>query len=83
MTLRAGKSSQYRYYSCNRRGTERGSACPERNIRMGQLDDLFLDQLEKRVFRKDRVGANLNELTQLTTKNVEENHIEDKNFARN
>ena len=58
------------------------SACTGRNMPMCQLDDLILDQLDKRLFRKDRIGAILNELIQRTTKKIDGQHLEEKKLRQ-
>lgn len=82
MTLRTGKGGRYRYYTCNTRVTEGKTACTGRNIPMGKLDDLILQQLETRLFQKDRIGAILHELISRTTQKRDTLHTEEKGLRQ-
>jgi DNA invertase Pin-like site-specific DNA recombinase len=62
MTIRTGKGGRYRYYACNNRISEGTTTCKGRNVPMAQLDDVVLEQLEKRVFAPDRLKALLESL---------------------
>ena len=55
LTIRTGKSGQYRYYACSRRATRGETACPGRSIRMEKLDGIVLDALEQRVLSPERL----------------------------
>ena len=55
MTIRTGKSGQYRYYACSRRATRGETACTGRSIRMEKLDGIVLDTLEERVLAPERL----------------------------
>ncbi|GAA3908878.1 recombinase family protein [Sphingomonas limnosediminicola] len=55
MTIRTGKSGQYRYYACSRRATRGETACNGRSIRMEKLDGIVLDALEQRVLAPERL----------------------------
>lgn len=55
MTIRTGKSGQYRYYACSRRATRGETACTGRSIRMEKLDAIVLDALEERVLAPERL----------------------------
>ena len=55
MTIRTGKSGQYRYYACSRRATRGETACTGRSIRMEKLDGIVLDTLQERVLAPDRL----------------------------
>lgn len=55
MTIRTGKSGQYRYYTCSRRATRGETACTGRSIRMEKLDGIVLDALEQRVLAPGRL----------------------------
>ena len=55
LTIRAGKSGQYRYYACSRRATRGETACSGRSIRMEKLDAIVLDALEARVLAPERI----------------------------
>ena len=55
MTIRTGKSGQYRYYACSRRATRGETACTGRSIRMEKLDGIVLDALEERVLAPERL----------------------------
>ena len=59
MTIRTGKGGRYRYYSCNNRITKGSSACTGLSIRMEQLDELVVDELESRISQPDRIKAML------------------------
>jgi site-specific DNA recombinase len=55
MTIKTGKSGQYRYYACSRRATRGETACSGRSIRMEKLDRIVLDAVEERVLAPDRL----------------------------
>ena len=55
MTIRTGKSGQYRYYACSRRATRGETACTGRSIRMEKLDGIVMDALEERVLHPQRL----------------------------
>ena len=55
LTIRTGKSGQYRYYACSRRATRGETACPGRSIRMETLDRSVLDALEERIVAPERL----------------------------
>ena len=57
MTIRTGKGGRYRYYSCNNRITKGSSACQGLSIRMEQLDEIVVNELETRISRPDRIKA--------------------------
>jgi site-specific DNA recombinase len=55
LTIKTGKSGQYRYYACSRRATRGETACTGRSIRMEKLDGIVLDALEQRVLAPERL----------------------------
>lgn len=55
LTIRTGKSGQYRYYACSRRTTRGATACPGQSIRMEKLDATVLDALERRLLQPERL----------------------------
>jgi site-specific DNA recombinase len=55
MTIRTGKSGQYRYYACSRRATRGETACTGRSIRMEKLDSIVLEVLEERILAPERL----------------------------
>lgn len=55
MTIRTGKSGQYRYYACSRRATRGETACTGRSIRMEKLDGIVLEALAERVLAPERL----------------------------
>jgi len=55
MTIKTGKSGQYRYYACSRRATRGETACTGRSIRMEKLDRIVLEAVEERVLAPDRL----------------------------
>jgi site-specific DNA recombinase len=55
MTIRTGKSGQYRYYACSRRATRGETACTGRSIRMEKLDAIVFHALEERVLAPGRL----------------------------
>jgi site-specific DNA recombinase len=57
MTIRTGKGGRYRYYSCNNRITKGSSACHGLSIRMEQLDEIVVSELESRICQPDRIKA--------------------------
>lgn len=56
MTIRTGKSGQYRYYACSRRATRGETACAGRSIRMEKLDGIVLGAVEERVLEPSRLA---------------------------
>ena len=60
MTIRTGKSGQYRYYACSRRATRGETACTGRSIRMEKLDSIVLSALEQKVLAPERLPELLN-----------------------
>jgi hypothetical protein len=55
MTIRTGKSGQYRYYACSRRATQGETGCAGRAIRMEKLDSTVLQVLEGKIVAPDRL----------------------------
>ena len=60
LTIRTGKSGQYRYYACSRRATRGETACTGRSIRMEKLDSIVLGALEQKVLAPERLPELLN-----------------------
>ncbi|WP_374631721.1 recombinase family protein [Ferrovibrio sp.] len=71
MTLRTGKSGQYRYYACSTCARKGKTACKGRAISMPLLDGLVMDQLCKVILAPDRVRKLLAELSARKTKGNE------------
>lgn len=57
MRLTYGKYARYRYYSCHSGMHRGGATCKGRSIPMQVLDDLVMEEMEKRVFAPDRLEA--------------------------
>ena len=55
LTIRTGKSGQYRYYACSRRATRGATVCAGQSIRMEKLDGLVLDALDRRLLQPERL----------------------------
>jgi hypothetical protein len=55
LTIRTGKSGQYRYYACSRRAARGETACAGQSIRMEKLDRSVLDALEDRIVAPGRL----------------------------
>jgi site-specific DNA recombinase len=55
LTIRTGKSGQYRYYTCSRRATRGETVCQGQSIRMEKLDGIVLDALERRLLQPERL----------------------------
>ncbi|MCW6506967.1 zinc ribbon domain-containing protein [Lichenifustis flavocetrariae] len=62
MMLRTGKSGQYRYLVCANRATKSVFACTAPELRMEQVDELVLSEVERRVLAPHRVKALLAKL---------------------
>ena len=62
MTLRTGTSKSgvvYRYYTCSKCATKGKSACKGRSIPMHKLDALVTEHLMERLFKPERLAADL------------------------
>ena len=55
LTVRTGRGGQYHYYSCRARVNMGAHTCNLRAIRREELDEIVIDQLIKRIFRRDRI----------------------------
>ena len=62
LTVRTGKGGRYHYYCCSARVNEGTTACGLPSIQRGQLDDVVLDALSERLFRRDRLAVVLQHL---------------------
>ncbi len=62
MTLRTGKSGQYRYYTCSSAATKGKASCKGRSIRMDALDGIVLTALEEKLLQPERLKAVLSSL---------------------
>ncbi|CCQ72455.1 Putative site-specific recombinase and resolvase superfamily protein [Magnetospira sp. QH-2] len=82
MTLRTGKGGRYRYYTCNTRATEGTSGCKGRNIPMGTLDAIILEQLENRLFKPNRLKALLATLMDRNRSHLEGLQEQAKTFRK-
>ena len=55
MTLRTGKSGQYRYYTCSTKARQGETGCKGRTVPMDKLDTLVADHLEQRLLQPKRL----------------------------
>jgi site-specific DNA recombinase len=55
MTLRTGKSGQYRYYTCCTKARQGGTGCKGRSIPMEKLDNLVAGHIEERLLQPERL----------------------------
>jgi len=55
MTLRTGKSGQYRYYTCATAARAGKTACKGRSAPMQKIDNLVLGELQRNVFAPERL----------------------------
>ena len=62
MTLRTGKGSRYRYYTCSTKARQGESGCRGLNVPMQKLDCAVVDHLEKRLLDPQRLAAMMNQL---------------------
>ncbi|MBI2742157.1 MAG: recombinase family protein [Rhodospirillales bacterium] len=57
MTIRTGKSGQYRYYACSTRARQGATACAGMAVPMEKLDELVASHLEERLLQPKRLEA--------------------------
>src|SRR5262245_19704077 len=55
MTLRTGKSGQYRYYACSTKARQGETGCLGRTVPMDKLDTLVADHIEQRLLQPARL----------------------------
>ena len=55
MTLRTGKSGQYRYYTCSTKARQGETGCKGRTVPMERLDTLVADHIEQRLLQPKRL----------------------------
>ena len=55
MTLRTGKSGQYRYYTCSTKARQGETGCKGRTVPMEKLDSLVADHIERRLLQPARL----------------------------
>jgi site-specific DNA recombinase len=55
MTLRTGKSGQYRYYTCSTKARQGDTGCKGRTVPMDKLDTLVADHIEQRLLQPARL----------------------------
>ena len=55
MTLRTGKSGQYRYYTCSTKARQGETGCKGRTVPMDKLDTLVADHIEQRLLQPKRL----------------------------
>jgi site-specific DNA recombinase len=55
MTLRTGKSGQYRYYTCSTKARQGETGCIGRTVPMEKLDTLVADHIEHRLLQPKRL----------------------------
>ncbi|MFY9623402.1 MAG: recombinase family protein, partial [Rhodoplanes sp.] len=55
MTLRTGKSGQYRYYTCSTKARQGDTGCKGRTVPMERLDTLVADHIERRLLQPARL----------------------------
>ncbi len=62
MTLRTGKSGQYRYYTCSTRARQGNTGCGGTTVPMAKLDKAVADHLEDRLLDPRRLTVLLGEV---------------------
>ena len=82
LSLRTGKSGQYRYYACSQAATKGGQACPGRSIRMETLDEIVLEALETRLLVPARLKALLEHPARRILESQSDSQGRDKALAR-
>ncbi|MFO1097073.1 MAG: recombinase family protein [Xanthobacteraceae bacterium] len=55
MTLRTGKSGQYRYYTCSTKARQGDTGCKGRTVPMDKLDALVADHIDRRLLHPARL----------------------------
>jgi site-specific DNA recombinase len=55
MTLRTGKSGQYRYYTCSTKARQGETGCQGRTVPMDKLDAVVADHIEHRLLQPKRL----------------------------
>ena len=55
MTLRTGKSGQYRYYTCSTKARQGDTGCKGRTVPMDKLDALVADHIDRRLLQPARL----------------------------
>jgi site-specific DNA recombinase len=55
MTLRTGKSGQYRYYTCSTKARQGDTGCKGRTVPMDKLDTLVADHIDRRLLQPARL----------------------------
>ena len=55
MTIRTGKSGQYRYYACSIKARQGETGCAGRSIPMDKLDGIVIDHIEERLLQPERL----------------------------
>lgn len=71
MTLRTGKSGQYKYYACATAAHAGKSECKGRSAPMQKIDDLVLGELQRNVFAPDRLQTLVGNLANRSEKGRE------------
>lgn len=56
MTLRTGKSGQYRYYTCSTKARVGRTGCEGITVPMDRLDQAVIDHLERRLLQPERLA---------------------------
>ncbi len=62
MTIRTGKSGQYRYYACSIKARQGETGCSGRSIPMDKLDRIVARHIEERLLQPDRLEEVLAEV---------------------
>jgi hypothetical protein len=62
MTLRTGKSSQYRYYTCSTKARQGKSGCSGLTVPMDKLDRAVADHFEWRLLDSQRLTAKMDQV---------------------
>lgn len=62
MTIRTGKSGQYRYYTCSIKARQGETGCSGRSIPMDKLDRIVARHIEERLLQPDRLEEILAEV---------------------
>lgn len=76
MTIRTGKSGQYRYYTCATQQARGKAACPGRSIRMERLDEAVTSTLVERLFEPSRLACMIQTIDERRSKDLAKNNEE-------
>ena len=74
MTLRTGKSSAYRYYTCCTKARQGSTGCKGMSVRMDLLDAAVIDHLENRLLNPERLATMMDNIIDRRSEWIEKRH---------